>query len=219
MARGLALIFGIRLMRNFDNPFLAINTRAFWQRWHISLTKWVFDYLYFPLVGRRSTQLRRSVCLVITMLIIGLWHGASWNFVLFGLYHAVVMLIQDLFHKYGLFKLPKYLAALVNMIIIGPSAILFMTPDLPQALKVVEHMVFSELPLTIQLFSGWGVRTAIVFFVLILIIETRYRGAEIAAEKISRLPTPVRWTIYPASIVILLTFGMLRENDFVYFQF
>lgn len=105
------------------------------------------------------------------------------------------------------------------MIIIGPSTILFMTPDLPQALRVVEHMVFSELPLTIQLLSGWGVRTAIVFFVLILIIETRYRGVEIAAEKISGLSTPVRWILYLASIVILLTFGMLRENDFVYFQF
>ena len=124
MARGLAIMFGVKLIRNFVNPFRAHNTRSFWQKWHVSLTRWVFD-LYFPMVGRKPSQLRRSVCLVIAMVVIGFWHGASYNFILFGLFHAIIMLIQDQTQKYSPFHLPKPAAIIVNNMIIIISAPLF----------------------------------------------------------------------------------------------
>ncbi|MDA0978184.1 MAG: hypothetical protein O3B72_06485 [Proteobacteria bacterium] len=219
MARGLAIMFGINLMRNFDNPFLAINTRSFWQKWHISLTKWVFDYLYFPIVGRKSSQLRRSVCLVITMVIIGLWHGASYNFVLFGLYHAGVMLLQDQTQKYSPVKLPKGLAAIFNNILIAPSTFLFMTTDLDHAARMFNAMISGTTSGEFSMFDSLNTLTAMGFFALALFIETRYKGADMIAVRISGFSAPIRWTAYCLITIVILTFAMLRENDFVYFQF
>ncbi|MDQ3068288.1 MAG: MBOAT family protein [Acidobacteriota bacterium] len=91
IARGVARWFGFELIRNFDHPYLARGPADFWRRWHISLSSWFRDYVYIPLGGGRSGPVRRSVNLILTFLLSGLWHGASWNFVLWGLYHGLLV--------------------------------------------------------------------------------------------------------------------------------
>ena len=88
MARGIGRMLGIRLMLNFDNPYLATGLGDFWRRWHISLSTWFRDYVYIPLGGNRHGELRTYVNMVLTMLISGLWHGAMWTFVIWGAVHA-----------------------------------------------------------------------------------------------------------------------------------
>ena len=88
MARGIGRLLGIRLMLNFNNPYLATGLGDFWRRWHISLSTWFRDYVYIPLGGNRHGELRTYVNMVLTMLISGLWHGAMWTFVLWGAVHA-----------------------------------------------------------------------------------------------------------------------------------
>ncbi|MGH8223765.1 MAG: MBOAT family O-acyltransferase, partial [Woeseiaceae bacterium] len=91
IARGSARLFGVELMRNFRTPYFAINPSEFWQRWHISLSTWLRDYLYIPLGGNRGTPARTYRNLMLTMLLGGLWHGAAWNFVLWGLFHGALL--------------------------------------------------------------------------------------------------------------------------------
>jgi alginate O-acetyltransferase complex protein AlgI len=94
IARGSARIFGIDLMRNFDQPYLTGNISDFWRRWHISLSNWFRDYVYIPLGGNRKGTIRTLVNLTLTMFLSGLWHGAAWTFVLWGLYHGVLLLLH-----------------------------------------------------------------------------------------------------------------------------
>lgn len=93
IARGSAALFGIELTRNFNHPYLADAPAEFWKRWHMSLSQWIRDYLYIPLGGSRVSPAREVFNLVTTFFLIGLWHGASWNFALWGLYHAALTLL------------------------------------------------------------------------------------------------------------------------------
>jgi alginate O-acetyltransferase complex protein AlgI len=99
IARGSARLFGVDLMRNFDQPYLSRNIAEFWRRWHISLSTWFRDYVYLPLGGSRGGRLATLRNLVITMFLSGLWHGADWNFVLWGLYHGLLLLVHSLIRK------------------------------------------------------------------------------------------------------------------------
>jgi D-alanyl-lipoteichoic acid acyltransferase DltB (MBOAT superfamily) len=94
MARGTAKMFGIDLMVNFKFPYFSKNPREFWSRWHISLSTWLRDYLYIPMGGNRQGTLKTHRNLIVTMVLGGLWHGAAWNFVLWGLYHGLALTIQ-----------------------------------------------------------------------------------------------------------------------------
>ncbi len=96
MARGIARLLGIELMENFNLPYTAANTKEFWSRWHISLSSWFGDYVYKPLGGSRNGRFKESRNIIITMLLSGLWHGAAWNFILWGLVHGILHSISKM---------------------------------------------------------------------------------------------------------------------------
>ena len=104
MARGVSKLFGIELMLNFNLPYVATNPSDFWRRWHISLSTWLRDYLYIPLGGNRFGSTYRN--LMITMVLGGLWHGASWNFVWWGVYHGALLAFHRWFIANKSVKIP-----------------------------------------------------------------------------------------------------------------
>jgi alginate O-acetyltransferase complex protein AlgI len=106
IARGSARIFGVDLMRNFDQPYLTRDISTFWRRWHISLSNWFRDYVYIPLGGNRKGKARTLANLTITMFLSGLWHGAAWTFVIWGLFHGVLLLLNAQLGKRIRAKLP-----------------------------------------------------------------------------------------------------------------
>ena len=101
IARGISKLFGINLIVNFDQPYFATNPQDFWRRWHISLSSWLRDYLYVPLGGNHGNLAFICRNLMITMLLGGLWHGAAWNFVLWGLYQGGALCIYRIWRQYG----------------------------------------------------------------------------------------------------------------------
>jgi alginate O-acetyltransferase complex protein AlgI len=101
IARGTSKLFGVELMKNFEQPYLSRNITEFWRRWHISLSSWLRDYLYISLGGNRNGKLRTYINLFITMLLGGLWHGASWNFVIWGALHGLYLAIHKMMTKDG----------------------------------------------------------------------------------------------------------------------
>jgi len=100
MARGSALLLGFKLSRNFDHPYFAKSPADFWRRWHMTLSYWLRDYVYIPLGGSKAhSSLRRGANIIITFLLSGLWHGASWNFILWGAYHGILVLLDRICRK------------------------------------------------------------------------------------------------------------------------
>lgn len=144
IAIGVALLMGFRLPLNFNSPYKAVNITDFWRRWHISLSRWLKDYLYIPLGGNRKGKTRTYINLMITMLLGGLWHGANWRFVIWGGIHGLGLAIHKLFIKYKLFKIKnsagKKLSVFLTFQLISFSWIFFRAKDL-QTVKYI----FSQL--------------------------------------------------------------------------
>ncbi len=150
MAIGISRLFGYRIMENFNWPYLARNISDFWKRWHMSLTGWFRDYLFIPLGGSRGTMGLIIRNTLIVMAVTGLWHGAGWHFVFWGLYHAGGLITLRLYRRYMLPKLAdrgnflesKLAAALSILITFNFVNIgwVFFACDLSQSIYVLAHM-------------------------------------------------------------------------------
>jgi len=133
MAIGLARMFGFRLLENFDMPYIATSITDFWRRWHMSLTGWIREYLYFPLGGNRLGEMRTYLNLWICFLASGVWHGAAWPYVVWGAYNGVFLVLDRLFLDDGLKRLPDWLANLLTLLIVMAGWTIFRSTSLSQA--------------------------------------------------------------------------------------
>jgi D-alanyl-lipoteichoic acid acyltransferase DltB (MBOAT superfamily) len=148
MALGIALMFGIRLPINFDSPYKSTSIIEFWRRWHMTLSRFLRDYLYIPLGGNRHGEPRRYLNLMITMLLGGLWHGAGWTFVLWGALHGVYLTLnhlwRDLVAARFLRGVPRWLSApiggLLTFVAVVSAWVLFRASDLAQAVTMLKAM-------------------------------------------------------------------------------
>lgn len=136
MAIGLGLMMGFVFAKNFETPYRADSITDFWRRWHISLSTWLRDYLYIPLGGNRKGEARTYINLMLTMLLGGLWHGASWNFLIWGGIHGAMLSVE---RKQGnsssYYRLPRPLRVVVTFFIVLISWVFFRSADLPNALR------------------------------------------------------------------------------------
>jgi D-alanyl-lipoteichoic acid acyltransferase DltB (MBOAT superfamily) len=145
IAIGSALLLGLKLPANFNRPYLAVNLTDFWRRWHITLSNWLRDYLYFSLPGLRSWKVFSYSNLVLTMVIGGLWHGASWNFVIWGALHGLGLVIVRLWQSSftnmkGVPRVFHYVSMLLTFNFVVLAWIFFRAPDLDGALAMLERI-------------------------------------------------------------------------------
>jgi len=133
MAIGLARMFGFRLLENFNMPYVAASVTDFWRRWHMSLTSWIREYLYFPLGGNRKGEARTYFNLWVCFLASGVWHGAAWTYVLWGVYNGVFLALDRLFLVERLRRLPDWLANIVTMLVVMVGWTLFRATTIQQA--------------------------------------------------------------------------------------
>src|SRR6185503_1829948 len=159
MAIGLALLLGIVFPQNFNRPYRSRSIREFWRRWHMTLSRFLRDYLYIPLGGNRGGRLRTARNLMITMLLGGLWHGAAWGFVLWGGIHGTAMVVE---HQLQGRKdiLPDWLKWLITFHIVVLAWIVFRAPDLS-----IAGELFSQL-------TDWGAATQITWLTAIVVVAT-----------------------------------------------
>lgn len=137
MAIGAALFFNIKLPLNFNSPYKALNIQDFWRRWHMTLSRFLRDYIYIPLGGNRRGEIATYRNLMITFLIGGLWHGAGWNFVFWGFMHGTALIIHRLWQKTGI-KMPNFLAWLITFNFVNITWIFFRAKTWEDALKVLK---------------------------------------------------------------------------------
>ncbi len=143
MAIGMGEMFGFHFNENFNYPYTSLSIREFWRRWHISLSSWFKDYLYIPLGGNRKGKVRTCINKVIVFFCTGLWHGASWTFVLWGLYHGAFLIIEEYMPQKDR-KIPAVLRRIYMLVVVCVGFVLFRADTLTQALQI-----------TGQMFAGW----------------------------------------------------------------
>ncbi len=176
MAIGLGLMFGFVFAKNFDSPYKSTSITDFWRRWHISLSSWLRDYLYIPLGGNRKGETRTYLNLALVMLLGGLWHGASWNFVIWGGIHGGMLAFERGQGKQGFFtRLPRPLQVALTFVIVMFAWVFFRARDLPTALVYcgsmlglgapqdgagllagIAHQPYYLLSLTLAAIIAWG---------------------------------------------------------------
>ena len=148
MAIGLGRIFGFHFLENFNYPYISRSVTEFWRRWHISLSSWFRDYVYIPLGGNRVKTSRWILNILIVWALTGFWHGAQWNFILWGLYYAVLLLCEKLLWGEALKKLPSAVQWIYTMLLVIIGWVLFDKTDFAQLGHVIGVM-FSFVP------TGW----------------------------------------------------------------
>ena len=220
VARGSARLFGVDLMRNFDQPYLVTNVSEFWRRWHISLSTWIRDYVYRPLGGNRGSRPRMLFNLLLTMLLSGLWHGAAWTFVLWGLYHGVLLLLGTLLRRTALLgpRLRGRLAGAIgwfvtfHLVVIG--WVLFRAASVGDAWRVLARvgaaLTDGSAPRPVQLVGLAGLA-------LFLALSRLERRRQVLARIDADLALSVLF--YGALIAAMTLFAAEHGPAFIYFQF
>lgn len=146
MAIGIANTFGFKFPENFNYPYIAISITDFWRRWHISLSLWFRDYIYIPLGGNRVKSVRYILNLVIVWLLTGIWHGATYNFVIWGVFNLIIILMEKFLYGKYLEKSPYVIKHIYTLIMIALSWTIFRTSDLSNALVHIKSMLFIGAP-------------------------------------------------------------------------
>jgi D-alanyl-lipoteichoic acid acyltransferase DltB (MBOAT superfamily) len=234
IAIGTAKLFGINIRRNFNNPFFALNIADYWRRWHISLTSWLTDYLFTPLNIRFRNWGKSGMILaiVITMVLIGLWHGANWTFVLFGLYHGLLyipLILSGAFMKkaklktnsLGLPVLSDLGRILLTFALVVVGLIIFRSENLAQVWDYIRGMFqFGTLKAGYRFFTWHDLWPSNLYIVIMIIVEwmTRKEEHSFAIQNMD-MNKWVRRAIYIAVALILFYCGHFDSNQFIYFQF
>ncbi len=211
MARGIGRLLGIRLMLNFNNPYLATGLGDFWRRWHISLSTWFRDYVYIPFGGNRHGEFRTYVNMVLTMLISGLWHGAMWTFVLWGAVHAAGRVLTRALEQTTIYRdrVPILVKQVLTFTIVMLAWVFFRAKSIHDAWLILGR-IFT---------SGWkDPAFPLLLAVLVLSIWVYQYVYESRLRSLLQYSS-VRIVGVVAMVLYMIVFATSGNSDFIYFQF
>lgn len=224
MAVGVGHLFGVNLALNFQTPYLSTSATDFWRRWHITLSKWIRDYIYIPLGGSRRGELRQYVNLFLAMAISGLWHGAAWTFVAWGLFHGFLLIAHKLYTKVMPIsirenRLYTVFSIFVFFHITCIAWVFFRAEGMTIALNLIYKMVTFN-PLTLEAGLLKYLAIIIVFYILHIIeYVVRKNYQELSSYWHRFFPAPIRGLAYTCLIITLVMFLQGEQSAFIYFQF
>ena len=223
MAIGLGRIMGFRFMENFNYPYISKSATEFWRRWHISLGSWFRDYVYIPLGGNRVSRLRWFFNILVIWFLTGMWHGAAWNFIIWGIYFAVVLIIEKLF-LLKLLNKTKVISRVYTLIVVVISFVIFNASDMKEAFSYIGGMFGAgEVPLVSKELVYYLKNFAVVIILGIIgatpvvkkavekIAENKY------ASRVLVVVEPLVLVVLMVSMTAYLVDGSF--NPFLYFRF
>jgi D-alanyl-lipoteichoic acid acyltransferase DltB (MBOAT superfamily) len=212
MALGLALMFNIRFPLNFNSPYKANSIIDFWRRWHITLSTFLRNYIYIPLGGNRKGELRRYTNLMITMLVGGLWHGASWTFVFWGGLHGIALVLNHLWRNMG-FKMHWLLGRVFCFLFVVVGWVFFRAESFGQAMVVLKGMINFQ---NTGLLSMPGERVKMVILMIMVLFVWTWKNS----FEWNKLFKPNhKWAVVTGLLLALSIIGLSRITEFLYFQF
>ncbi len=216
IARGSARLLGFELMENFRNPYRAISPSDFWRRWHISLSSWINDYLYVPLGGsRQKSRLRFLLTLFITMGLSGLWHGASWHFVAWGFYHALILFLYHALGRGGRWRPEGALNHLASWIIMLVLTLvgwtIFRAPSLAWLWHAFSHALSSESS-SADVLVARSIAAAVFLYGSLLLVYTEL-------DRVLERHRTLFNLLHGLALCLLFVLASSGEQDFIYFRF
>jgi alginate O-acetyltransferase complex protein AlgI len=211
MARGVARCLGLRLMLNFDNPYLATGLGDFWRRWHISLSTWFRDFVYIPLGGNRCGPRRTHLNMFVTMLLSGLWHGSTWNFALWGCIHGLGRVLTRRLEESSWYRtrVPRALKTLWVFLFVGFAWIFFRAKSLTDAWTILARI------------ARWGWSDPGMPWLLVALVAAAwlYQALYESRLRVVLRWTPLRIAMMVAMVVGVALFARSGVSPFIYFQF
>ncbi len=215
MALGAALLFNVHLPKNFNSPYKALNIRDFWRRWHMTLSRFLKDYIYIPLGGNRSGSFRTYMNLIATFFLCGLWHGAGWTFVFWGLLHGIALAVHRFWLKVNI-KMNYFFAGALTFLFVNFSWVFFRAKEWKDATKILTGMLG---------FNGLGILeiVPIIYIIFFLGLIWRAKNSMQWAEQLNSKSQTIYIALFLGVFAILQLNNFQISNDktmeFLYFNF
>lgn len=224
MAIGLGRMFGFEFLENFNYPYISKSITEFWRRWHISLGTWFRDYVYIPLGGNRVSKIKLYRNIFIVWMLTGLWHGAAWNFVIWGLYFGIILVLEKTFLLKKLEKLPSFISRVYVLILVMISFVIFNANNIGQAIQqiggligITEKTIFTNT--TIYYLKSYS----LIILISIIISTPIIKNIIIKLKENKKIEKIIN-TLEPIvlSVLLIICTGYLVDNSFnpfLYFRF
>ena len=212
MAIGLGRMFGFHFLENFNYPYISKSITEFWRRWHISLGTWFREYVYIPLGGNRKGVKRQIINLLIVWALTGLWHGAAWNFVIWGLYYGILLIFEKFVYVHLQKRLPKFLNVVITFIVVIIGWVFFFSNNMTEAVSYLKAM-FGQSGCSHDGMGGFLLLNNLVMIILAWI-------PSVFDFKEGKKKSPLKWVL--CIMVFLITIAFLVSesyNPFLYFRF
>jgi alginate O-acetyltransferase complex protein AlgI len=224
IAIGCGKLLGVQFMQNFNFPYFATHIKAFWKRWHISLTTWFKDYVFIPLGGNRGSIMVTYKNVLIVFLLSGLWHGANYTFVVWGAYHALLYIGYVWLIEGQKWALPSWLSMFLTFILVLIGWVFFRSADMGAALQYLEGMFdwrFStELNAHGHTYERFSVDAKIILGMTVMLgVEYLNKSKKFGLDIGHWDSMNFRWAVYIVLLLIVLTYGSFNEQTFIYFNF
>ena len=213
MAVGLGHLFGFHFPQNFNSPYKAVNISDFWRRWHISLSSWLKDYLYISLGGGRKGNLRTYFNLIITMLLGGLWHGASWTFVFWGFYHGALLVLYKMTHRFQ-DSLPRVIQKTGTFLLVTIGWVFFRNATFSDSWTMIKKMFYLDK------LGSYNLENAALWEIAILLGISFFITSFLPNTFEIKYSTKLKYAILLALVftvcLVLMNYG---QTSFLYYQF
>lgn len=222
MAIGLSKFFGFDFKPNFDHPYTATSVQDFWRKWHISLSQWFRDYLYIPLGGNRVDKNTYIRNIFIVWFCTGLWHGANWTFILWGLYYGCLLLLEKFFLREKLEKLPKPISHIYTLLVVLIGWVFFMNPNITTAFSTLGKMIGIGTTTFANNQAKFMLKSYFILFVLAILLSTKvYDRIQIFVYNQYKMKAVyTTWTIYIILLIVCIAFIVGGTyHSFLYFAF
>lgn len=222
MAIGLSKFFGFDFKPNFDHPYTATSVQDFWRKWHISLSQWFRDYLYIPLGGNRVDKNTYIRNIFIVWFCTGLWHGANWTFILWGLYYGCLLLLEKFFLREKLEKLPKPISHIYTLLVVLIGWVFFMSPNITTAFSTLGKMIGIGTTTFANNHAKFMLKSYFIVFVLAILLSTKvYDRIQIFVYNQYKMKAVyTTWTIYIILLIVCIAFIVGGTyHSFLYFAF
>lgn len=220
MALGVGKLMGFNLINNFQRPYLSTSITDFWRRWHISLSTWLKDYVYIPLGGSRCSKTRNYWNIFMTFLVSGIWHGANWTFVFWGILHGVFQIIEKMFgwQKISTTNLPVRIGRIfLTFTLVNIAWIFFRQPSMGDAFGVIERIVTDHGVLFKP--SNKDVVFSLLSIGIVACVDLTREFMPKRFYQSTQAPTAIRWCVYWALLLLVLLSGVFDSSQFIYVSF
>lgn len=221
MAIGVGKVLGFELTENFRRPYFALSVTDFWHRWHISLSTWLKDYVYIPLGGSRCSKIRNYWNIFVTFLVSGIWHGANWTFIVWGILHGLVQIFEKAigqqrceYDRFG-----KTVKIVITFLLVNFAWIFFRMPTVSDACNIMIRIFDYNLPMSIYASSISNMSLIVMATLVLLMKDFTDEFMPGQLELFNNRHRMIRWGAYCLTLTMIMLFGVFGADQFIYANF